>query len=91
MRISFHTKKHRFTLSTGEDDVELYDLQQYDESDVAGAMEFLQMIDGSFDLSPTKPGYEDAEYVDDDEGEEDPGYRTRRTPHSFGFAPRKNG
>jgi hypothetical protein len=78
MRVSFRSKKRRFTLTTGDDDVEL-------ETE---AEEYVQMIEGSFELSPTQADYEDATYVT---GDDDEDYRTRRTPHSFGFASRKNG
>jgi hypothetical protein len=92
MRISFRSKNRRFTLSTGEDDAELYEYEKYDDADMAEAMEFLQMVDGSFELSPTEPDFEDGAYSSEDDDEEvDRHHSRRRTPHSFGFAPRRHG
>lgn len=73
MRISFRSKGRRFTLTTGEDDIE----EILEEPE---ALEFIE-VTGSYELAPTEADYEDATYVipDEDEG------RSRR---SFGFTVR---
>jgi hypothetical protein len=94
MRISFQSRLLRFTLTTGSDDVEeeveVGELDEYEDEDEdeesVGAADYLQLISGSYDLSPTRPDYEDAEYVPDWGDDSTP---RRRTAHSFGFAPRK--
>lgn len=78
MRISFRSKHGRFTLTTGEDDIDAAEQEE--------ALEYVELV-GSFDLAPSEADYEDATYVIPDDDEEE-GCGGSRAPHSIGFAPR---
>jgi hypothetical protein len=87
MFISFKGKKHRFTLSTGEDDADATEA-----ADTERAMDYVQLLSGQANEAPATPtNYEILDVGAYRYEEEEEQLKPRKTAGSFGLAPPKRG